>query len=277
MTETSKIVPFGKYKGQPVEVLAQDRPYLDWLSGQDWFRERYAGIYTLIVNNFTEPSETPDHNALQVLFLDDAFCERFMRATFPGIDDAVRRQLDVWLKDCPEEVEARIKEKSERMETYDRAADRATRGSGYEPNDWYVRPAAECRAELMKYRARHDALSVPIGEIKFRFERAFEVGGVDVMIEAGAYSVVHDGTDIPISITWHEWRKRREHSSDGKIEIKPSVGDDYPAVLRQMRANGSNILFTERYSGVGATETQFIKTFALADIKVVFRCDVEAR
>jgi hypothetical protein len=26
----TKIVPFGKYKGQPVEVLAQDRGYVEW-------------------------------------------------------------------------------------------------------------------------------------------------------------------------------------------------------------------------------------------------------
>jgi hypothetical protein len=84
MTEPSKIVPFGKYKGQPIEALAQDKPYLDWLSGQDWFRERYANIYTLIVNNFAEPSETPDHNALQVLFLTDAFCARFISVLSPN-------------------------------------------------------------------------------------------------------------------------------------------------------------------------------------------------
>jgi uncharacterized protein (DUF3820 family) len=28
------LVPFGKYKGQPVEVLAQDREYCDWLDAQ---------------------------------------------------------------------------------------------------------------------------------------------------------------------------------------------------------------------------------------------------
>ena len=60
------------------------------------------------------------------------------------------------------------------------------------------------------------------------------------------------------------------------IEIKPVVGDDYPAVLRQMRANGSNVLFAERYTGTGATEAQFVKTFALSDIKIVFRRDVDA-
>jgi hypothetical protein len=68
-----KIVTFGKYKGQPVEALAADRQYFEWLSGQAWFRERYQNIYTLIVNNFAEPNETPEHNRLQVRFLDDVF------------------------------------------------------------------------------------------------------------------------------------------------------------------------------------------------------------
>ena len=34
-----------------------------------------------------------------------------------------------------------------------------------------------------------------------------------------------------------------------RIEIKPNVSDDYPAVLRQMRKNGSEVLFTKGYSG----------------------------
>ena len=33
------VIPFGKYKGRPVEALAQDREYSDWLTGQAWFRE----------------------------------------------------------------------------------------------------------------------------------------------------------------------------------------------------------------------------------------------
>jgi hypothetical protein len=75
----SGVIPFGKYKGQPVEVVAQDKQYVDWLTAQPWFRERFANIYTLIVNNFHEPSETPEHNRLQALFLERDFCLRFAR------------------------------------------------------------------------------------------------------------------------------------------------------------------------------------------------------
>lgn len=59
------------------------------------------------------------------------------------------------------------------------------------------------------------------------------------------------------------------------IEIKPTVGDDYPAVLRQMKANGSDVLLVGNYVGTGATREQFIKTFATAAKRVVFLRDVE--
>jgi hypothetical protein len=65
-------------------------------------------------------------------------------------------------------------------------------------------------------------------------------------------------------------------SGGGRIEIKPSVADEYPAVLRQMRGNGSTVLFLENYIGAGATQDQFIQTFKLSNIRVVFRHEVEA-
>src|SRR4029453_16186290 len=72
MAENS-LVPFGKYKGQPVEVIAEDRQDCDWLLEQTWFVQRYPQLHTLVINNFGEPTETPEHNALQIRFLDETF------------------------------------------------------------------------------------------------------------------------------------------------------------------------------------------------------------
>jgi hypothetical protein len=216
------IVPFGKYKGQPVEVLAQDRPYLEWLSAQDWFRERYAGIYTLIINNFTEATETPDHNALQVLFLDDAFCQRFATVLKPQ-----------WRNECMQ-----------------RFAD----------NVGKIVQIKKIEAELFEW--------------KLFCSREFEVNGVDVDLNMSI-----DTVDEALSHARFNWAHEvvaRVPVLYARIEIKPAVGDDYPAVLRQMRANKSGVLFTQNYIGVGATEEQFVKTFVLSDIKVVFRRDVDA-
>jgi hypothetical protein len=221
------VVPFGKYKGQPVEVLAQDRPYLEWLAAQDWFRERYAGIYTLIVNNFAEATETPDHNALQVLFLDDAFCTRVLTVLKPQW-----RAADI--KELTRSVLARKQSLSN------------------------------------EHAARFSRVNWTI-----KFNREFEQRGIDVRLGCCIETVERLPARDRYSSEIFE-SEIRVHVDGFTIEIKPTVSDDYPAVLRQMRANGSRVLFTQNYTGIGATEEQFVKTFALSDIKVVFRREVDA-
>jgi uncharacterized protein (DUF3820 family) len=80
--QPSNIVPFGKYKGRLIEeVLVDDPGYLQWLAGQEWFRSKFAVLYQVIINRGAEAEETPEHNALQVRFLEDDFCLRFLRST----------------------------------------------------------------------------------------------------------------------------------------------------------------------------------------------------
>src|SRR4051812_40769508 len=59
----NEVVPFGEYRGQPGGAMASERQYVDWLMQQTWVCERHKGLYTVIINNFQEPSETPEHNA----------------------------------------------------------------------------------------------------------------------------------------------------------------------------------------------------------------------
>jgi hypothetical protein len=68
------VVPFGKYRGEPVERLIADTDYCEWLSAQAWFRERYGRIYQLVVNYGTEPQDSPEHNEMQARFLDENWC-----------------------------------------------------------------------------------------------------------------------------------------------------------------------------------------------------------
>jgi hypothetical protein len=90
-----------------------------------------------------------------------------------------------------------------------------------------------------------------------------------VRLESSSYT--------PIDSFWSSWRWRGggRWEREFGIELKPVVGDDYPAVLRQMKRNGSRVLFVGAYTGQGATEAQFVKTMATAGIRVVFARDVE--
>lgn len=179
----NNVVPFGKYKDQPVEAMAADRDYMDWLLAQPWFKDKYQNIYTLIINNFTEPSETPEHNALQALFLDDAFVKKVIAVHHTGV-------------------------------VYDSVWVRSLR----------------------------------------RLTVSFEKKGADVHIDLCGVGFA--------------------------VEIKPVVGDDYPAVLRQIRNTscpGYPILFLERYTGCGVTKDQFVEVFNKSGVSVVFREEAERR
>jgi hypothetical protein len=212
------IVPFGKYKNQPVEVLAQDKEYCEWLSGQGWVAQRYPGIHTLIINNFAEPSETPEHNALQLRFLDDAL------------------QLKVTL----------------------------------------------CLA-LFKHPMLHrfkPGCYVPM--IGCCTEPTFEVTGIDVQWEIDLWypefertiRYKGDGTDIGSQrYFWMQW------GCGIAVECKPSLGDDYPAVLRFMHALPDNkwkVVIVENYSFRGGTVEQVRKLFQSSGILLLDMAGLEA-
>ncbi len=197
-----EVIPFGKYKGQPVEVVVQDRQYVEWLTAQPWFRERFANIHTLIVNNFQEPTETPVHNALQARFLDPAFRARFF--------EVVRANA---VAGAPAAVE-------------------------------------------------------------------FEVEGFDVQVVGKIHAINH----------YESGPREVIESASLFVEIKPTVADDYPAVLRQIKdarqrprilkmdycrqvqenVTRDAVLLLEEYTGSGATCEQFIEIFEASGIKVVF-------
>ena len=155
MSEEGNIVPFGKYRGQPVAVMMADQDYCAWAMSQPGIRERYASLFTVIINGGVAPdSPTPEHNRMQLLFRD----QKLRSAAYRSI-----------LK----------------QEGIDRAS-------------WRCRPDDRCTtAEAARQ----------FDEFIERVDAEFEMAGWDVVL----------GADVA-------------------IELKPAVGDDYPAILRAMKA-----------------------------------------
>ena len=81
-TQSLPIVPFGKYKGQPVTDLLKDTQYLEWCKQQEWFKKQ-TNIYNICVNQTitttNSDSRTPEHNRLQNLFLNKTNTIQFLR------------------------------------------------------------------------------------------------------------------------------------------------------------------------------------------------------
>jgi len=84
-TQSLPLVPFGKYKGQPITTLMNDTKYLEWCKQQEWF-QKFPIVYNICVNQTittTNPnSKTPEHNKLQNLFLNDENVEKLLKIIF---------------------------------------------------------------------------------------------------------------------------------------------------------------------------------------------------
>lgn len=60
------------------------------------------------------------------------------------------------------------------------------------------------------------------------------------------------------------------------VEIKPSIGDDFPAVLRQMERLRVKLCLAEHYTGRGASEPIVKQMFKANGYKLIFLRDIEA-
>lgn len=204
------IVPFGKYKGQPVELMQNDIAYCDWLMTQNWFRDRYAPTYQLIVNNFDEPAETPEHNKLQALFLDDEMCRKLIfTLKWEPINDPIG-YLEKEIESTKKNIEAN------------------SSSSYYREAKEKYQKHLKILEEFIKEDGRTFKESIKI------VNRCFESCGWDVSFRA-EFTIGNETDGIWIA-----------------VEIKPSIGDDYPAILRQMKSNAKR--FWKNYEYEGGTQ-----------------------
>ncbi|WP_157111385.1 hypothetical protein [Nonlabens spongiae] len=205
-----KLIPFGKYKDQPIEILINDPEYRNWLLAQSWFAQKFPDLKLIIINNFKETNETPEHNKLQGDFLDDKFCIAFLKNISPTLFENPARIPD---------------------------------------RNW-----------SFKFGEKITSLRIST--------RSFENAGIDVLL---SFKIVFDQTMDLFEDGMFNYLGSDEYETKPiRIEIKPTVSDDYPAVLRQMKASGANILYLVEYTGIGITEEMFVKYFANERIKVVF-------
>lgn len=275
--DAPKIIPFGKYKGRLVdEVLLDDPGYLQWLAGQDWFRAKFNILHQVIINRGAEPEETPDHNAMQVRFLDDEFCLRFLRRYRLDIDAAANKGLQEVLNDRARAIANNLAKERRTAEHEQYWIDNEGRKfCSRERADEARAALPKIEAKIVQFEALHaQELRKRIDTVSYRFERAFEVAGIDVVLRIDAVSAAHD-----IAVPFYDLNGIRYRGGGVPylaIEIKPVIGDDYPAVLRQMKRTGANVLFVGEYRGQGATQEQFVKTMATAGIRVMFASELEA-
>jgi hypothetical protein len=107
----------------------------------------------VIINRGSEPEETPEHNALQVKFLDDDFCLRFMRCFCTEFDEIARKELqevlDRWARDAQKKLEEKKRELEQVRERLKDIAEYEAGRSTYRP----YQSAENLRSETLKITA----------------------------------------------------------------------------------------------------------------------------
>lgn len=275
------IIPFGKYRGQPIEAIAEDRSYVDWLLAQPWFRERYAGLYSVVINNFCEPSDTPEHNAMQARFLDEQFRMRFGAVALQGkVKTSVQclmpsvKALADYIDRCSVPQAIDKSEFSASKFRYLRYGD----GSVRMIQTWQER---QLRTRLMRDDAEWSGwsdqklfFSFPCGQIFKTSGLAFEQG-YDVSFSCSSIGVSshRESNSGETGIDYPSFSELQAESL--RIEIKPVIGDDYPSILRQVKRSSANYILTKEYNGVGASLEQVVEIFKLSGVQIVFESDVD--
>ena len=114
------IVPFGKYRGQPLAALVADRGYLEWATAQPGLVERFRWLVNLVRGLVPEDLPTPEHNRLQAKFLDHGICQATASLLRLHIHPrSIFREYDVG-RDSNPEIEARFEERSVDVVLYTR-------------------------------------------------------------------------------------------------------------------------------------------------------------
>ena len=234
--ENDKIIPVGKYKGQPIEISRSDPQYCEWLVSQNWFRDKFSPTYQLIINNFGEPAETPEHNSLQAMFLDRNICINLLKKL--GWKSLSK--------------EASLSEAKEKLEEC-----RLKKQQNY--TSWGYGRLKEEIEDLELFIEKYEKIDID----NIKIESEFEYKGWDVKIFA----------KLPF---WEGW------ALDGtvpevscSVEIKTDIGDNYPAILRQMKANehlfraNYRVLVFDKFTATGATLEQVKQIFAASGFCVV--------
>lgn len=228
-----EIVPFGKYKGQPVEVLVADQQYREWVVAQDWMRTRYGNLYQTIINYGGPPQDSPEHNEMQAAFLDDELCMRLAKRLWPGRDFGLTTKTDEMF--------------------------RKFRGQGlqeeWSPPEIYARKFESAGWDVV-FDVQSASLEVSVVAIP---DCACPVVcdhsdcQVNAICRGGTVDVCHHRTHVQDDErTRHcyescahtlgnkRWFEDGPHYFDSswegvaRVELKPDLSDDFPTVLRQV-------------------------------------------
>jgi len=252
--EELPVVRFGKYKDQSVLELMKDTSYVEWLKLQPWFAKH--PIFNIVVNQTlsTVQSKTPEHNKLQNKFLDKKNVQIFLSKICGGQNwSSVNKMFN-------DENFIKYFGKQQSLPQYV--------------------PCTDDTTIMFEDKFNWD---VTIAYTDFESVNLTPLLKIDPLLMEQYKIKQDDGF----------WVNVYRYDHIFCVEIKPSLGDDYPCVLRKMKnqieltyqykKNGPSskfcmkqvyVLLVGSFSSESATKSQLKEIFFQSGIKVLFTDDV---
>jgi len=282
---SGEVVPFGKYRGQPVEALAADQDYAAWLLSQPWFRDRWPNVYNVVVAYGGEPQDSPEHNQMQARFLDGPWCLALADLLAPSWRDRYQAVAKA-AEDDPlyQRFRAHIRPL---------AAEPPSVAATFEVRGWDVvvevacawltaelesTPACICRCD----HGECDDSAICHGGSGWCHHSACGGRGT------GHPEARHCNRACPwadrAARDWLEGRTRSYwagHPLTMRVELKPDLGDDYPGVLRQVKGyhaeyGDRRVVVVRRHAFEHVTWDQVQRVFAADKIRLITEAQIAA-
>lgn len=282
-------VPFGKYKDQPVAVMMGDQQYVNWCLMQSWFGEKYATLAAVLQgrNTLEQDACTPEHNSLQMLFLRPEYQNALRKVLYPDSE--------------PGKFEAHATHFIKEVERDEKAlASFKEKGQFYDARN---RTEADFKRWLDESKQNLEALKPcchqPAVTAKFDFQLEFEENNWDIAIKSITRKDICECGEpiVQFSNYYGEQRTVLVISEDNpRIELKPSISEDYPAILRKVKSrmgfltDGYNyqqgriakvdlsrkIVITREITATTATAEEIKQMFKMSGVELILLSEIEA-
>lgn len=288
-TQCLPTVPFGKYKGQPITTLMNDTKYLEWCKQQNWF-QNFPVLYNICVNQTIATtdtnSKTPEHNKLQNRFLNKDNQIKLLNTLLgsnPGAEFKKHFKtliLDEDFINCFGKIEI---PQINRSLKYSEIVFEDKYNWDFilyyrDDQDLTFIPNIDTKNFTLKSKWFYDILE----KHKFKYE-----------LDRYDEQVLRDYEQVlDISLSQEELTIKTVYvASRICCELKPSLGDDYPCVLRKMKTQieltkndkhikkefidydvvfAKYILIIGNFTSKYTTKEELVSIFKQSNIKVIF-------
>jgi hypothetical protein len=280
--------------------LLADQDYRDWLMAQPWFRERWGNVYQTIINYGGEPQDSPEHNEMQVSFLEDAHCMQLARMLHPRLNFS---EYAVTYSQLDKELHEQFQQHVRSTRKPARVAGREFEAGGWDVIYKIAAPSSAleltslppCQCGPCDHSNCSDRFTCKGGDWGCLHDRHPKDRKLPTFAEVNqSRSHVHHDryahcsdvciwSDRQVSGWLLSWSARHWLGADTnwiRVELKPDLGDDFPTVLRQVnkydhRQGDRRCVIARRGGFERVTWEQVAQIFKASGIVLLHESDID--